>query len=774
MEACAFVAVAGIGYLLNRLRKPTGEAGPPIQTDAPHSGDQPSMRNVYDSRFLAAVKAEETRRATVAAHLALDKGISGVVSRHDRAMTTSPTTRLNVRGTPPPAITSSLSGVQVPVEHFTHNNMVPFYKGNSTQNTADNAFSGRLEAFTGTDPLRIPQVEPVPLFEPRREDIYGIAVDNTRDAFMGSIQPSRNRAFEEQSPFPVERAGVANGETGDVYYDMRRSAMPPDVDALRQGTNPKLTFAGRVLPGLGTTTKRLDVTPVISQRPTIVVEQGLGDLLRTTGAVTKQATRPVFDVKDTNRQDTSRYQLGVPGTREGAMSRDATYHQPFKTILAGPQRGPATRVGKEVTDYGMSSIQVYGNERDVTSTRTYQGNLSTAVKAVMAPLQDLLRGTRKEDFLEAPRAFGNIGPAGGAAQPKLTIYDPEDVARTTIRETGTVEAPLANLRGGVYRTVLHDSEDVARTNRKETGLAEAPITNLRGPAYKLTAHDAEDVARTTQKETQLFDSYGQTPITVGRYAGQAVDPDDVTRVTGRETMDTEDTARNMGPTEARGVAYNPDDWRPAVTNKQVLTDAGKGDYADGSVGSLQGTRGGAYATNEYEAHMTHRQLLADTGTVYGGSQSGVHARGGYQVAPDEIKDTQRQALADNDYFGSSSSANPGQMSYESAMAARTNETRELLDKGRAPTNSSVKMAAGMDQAGEQLRAPQRAHTRVDAGVLYQSVGAGGGAFGGANMIGDVGGRDIYGDISDNRLHDEIAGAGAQASTNPLILPPMQQ
>ena len=46
-------------------------------------------------------------------------------------------------------------------------------------------------------------------------------------------------------------------------------------------------------------------------------------------------------------------------------------------------------VGKgESDDYGKSKIMVYENERDVTSTRVYQGNLTSLVKALVSPITD--------------------------------------------------------------------------------------------------------------------------------------------------------------------------------------------------------------------------------------------------------------------------------------------------------------------------------------------------------------------------------------------------
>ena len=327
----------------------------------------------------------------------------------------------------------------------------------------------------------------------------------------------------------------------------------------------------------------------------------------------------------------------------------------------------------------------------------------------------------------------------------------------------------------------HDPEDVARTTLKETGLADAPSVNLRGGAYVSTSHDPEDVARTTQKETQLFDASGAAyNPRFGRVAGPVNDPDNRTRVTGRETMLNEDYCRNLATHTDAGIVYDPDDWTPATTNKQVLTDAGRGDYMDGNVGGLQGTHG-AYATTEYTAPPTNKQFTSDTGASYGTAHRHDDATGAYQVAAADVKDTQRQATSDYQYYGSGGTVNAAaQMSYANAKAARTNLMRELVVAAeRDPTVTGVKLIGGAEQIGRQLRDPQRAslpQPNALDGLGGAVMGGGGGAacMGGAG--GCVGGfSGAIGDVStprfvyteQDRFQDEIAGNIAQRARNPI-------
>jgi hypothetical protein len=267
----------------------------------------------------------------------------------------------------------------------------------------------------------------------------------------------------------------------------------------------------------------------------------------------------------------------------------------------------------------------------------------------------------------------------------------------------------------------------------------------------------------------MFDGTAGSAIHPGVHAGRAVDPDDYARTTGRQTVREGDTVRNLKTAKYAGAAYDAEDWTPAPTHKQVLTDAGRGDYTDGNVGGLQGKRGGAYATAEYTAQMTQKQLLVDNGTTYGGAKA-EGSGAGYQVVPEDVRDTQRQVTSDVEYYGGSGSAQtgPGQMSYEAALVARTNTVRELLEQGRDPTGTSVKLAAGAEAMGAQLRDPQRANMHGQevqfTAATAQNTG---------NLVGNLGdvqfGRNTY-DASSSRLEEEVKGAATQLAMNPLALP----
>lgn len=874
MELCLFATLAGVGYLLNKSRQPgteiayAGATLSPAVTNHPpaSSGDVPSMRSVYDSRHLEVTRAEEARRAENKARMAMDPVHTGVVCR---GQSQSVRRSSVVRDLPQEGLVSALSGQRIAIEHFTHNNMVPFYSGSSVkQNTSDGAFQGRMEAFTGVDP-EAPlgrKLERAPLFQPKRDNLFGVPVDDLRSAYMDTMPTSRNRAFENPTPELVRRPGVVGGGTD---FGAREAQMPRSVDETRVGSNPKQTFEGRVLPGaLSTADSRLAKQPaVLNMRQSTVVEKSPADMVPSRSVVTRESHRPTEEVRDTTRQSNARHFIGpaAPGEHSASVYRDSTGREPFRASLAAPQVGPAAPASvTHVDDYGRAGIQIYTNERDVTTTRVHRGNLVTAVKALVAPLQDLVRDTRKDSFVDAPRAFGNVE---ASRLTRATVYDTNDVARTTIKEAGMAEAPLANLRGPVTSLTVYDPDDVMRATMRETGLAEAPLTNMRPHTYASTVHDPNDVSRTTGKESILSQAPGANlrphayvstvydPEDVLRTTGKDVslhdapnanlrshtyvstvyDPEDVTRTTGKEaslheapnanlrthtyvsgvydpesvarttgketnlsagnggvlstarraptvydtddlarvttrqTMRPEETNRNFGSAVRASTSYDAEAWRPPTTVKQVATECGRGaDGEDGNVGALQGHGRGGYDTAEYDARITQKQSLADSGVAFGGAS--IAAGSGYIVgAPDDARDTLRQTTSDVDYYGHGHAGTAAQMSYDDAAAARIDPGRELIEQGRDPTQSSVKLSAGTEAYGVGQRERQMLHD-VDG----QQVS--GGRFApppSAPMSGmsSTGGRNEYAWDSGDRLADEVAGATAQLSGNPYALPP---
>jgi hypothetical protein len=220
-------------------------------------------------------------------------------------------------------------------------------------------------------------------------------------------------------------------------------------------------------------------------------------------------------------------------------------------------------------DYGKSGVEIRPNERFYTGERVMGLNVKPDEREVTLPQQDFVRPTRAEETIDLNRV-GIIQPGGGA-QPKLTVYDPNDVARTTIRET------------------TEDSDYIG-------------IQGMGNHAQKLTVYDPNDVARTTVRETtEDFGYYGiESPAGTAQKL-TVYDPDDVMRVTGRNTLDDWDWFRNLG--SVYSAETDQSDARAMRQYKQKETVAAGRTPQGSSVKLFNG---------EDNIHLTYRKLTADS------------------------------------------------------------------------------------------------------------------------------------------------------------------
>jgi hypothetical protein len=220
-------------------------------------------------------------------------------------------------------------------------------------------------------------------------------------------------------------------------------------------------------------------------------------------------------------------------------------------------------------DYGKSGVEIRPNERFYTGERVMGLNVKPDEREVTLPQQDFVRPTRAEETIDLNRV-GIIQPGGGA-QPKLTVYDPNDVARTTIRET------------------TEDNDYIG-------------IQAMGNHAQKLTVYDPNDVARTTIRETT--EDFGYLGIESPAGTAQKLtvyDPDDIMRVTGRNTLDDWDWYRNLG--SVYSAEKDQSDARAMRQYKQKETVAAGRTPKGSSVKLFNG---------EDNIHLTYRKLTADS------------------------------------------------------------------------------------------------------------------------------------------------------------------
>jgi hypothetical protein len=249
-----------------------------------------------------------------------------------------------------------------------------------------------------------------------------------------------------------------------------------------------------------------------------------------------------IEVRNTERTTTSERFIGDPvGDKAGPVngliadsSRQQLESFGFRNV-DGDYTG-----GGDKFDHGKDGIKLPDQERDFTVEKTYEGNLTSLVKSLIAPIEDIVRLSKKEFTVASARPYGELQ---STAPPRITVKDPNDVARTTIKET----------------TVQDTREG-----------------NIKGPR-KLTVYDPNDIARTTIRQT-MDEMYH--PNLKGNDKLSARDPDAKMRHTIRETMPEGDNFGNI-VTDVQGGYLNADVHAPN-TQKEFLSD---NDYYGGAIAS---------------------------------------------------------------------------------------------------------------------------------------------------------------------------------------------
>jgi hypothetical protein len=653
LEAYVIITLGALGYLLNSMNNTVK----PTKTQI-NKHETPSMTNIYDSTYFATSDNIEKNRAAKVFEKS-NKEKSNVISRNHGV--------------------KSLTGEYISEDDFKHNNMIPFFGSHVKQNINENANINILENYTGVGNLQKNkcEVKTSTFADQMKDNIYGSTnqTDYYKDRIVGSTIRNNEFPLEQIRVGPGLNKGFASEGTGGFQqFDTRDFAQDKNVDEMRVASKPKLTYEGRVLPGSLKSGLRGKIGEFAKNKVETFYEQDESMYLKTTGANLKPMEQPNFNMKMTNRNDTTKEYQGIAyqnSARQADPSVKPTNRQQLKEY--GIRNAILSILGLgEKDDYGKSNVIVYNNERDITTTRTYQGNIQSLVKAIIAPIEDMIKITKKQEFVDNPREYGQL-----SGHNKPTVYDPNDTTRTTIKQTLLTESDYLNLKGANKSTV-YDPNDTTRTTLKETLLHDSDYLNLKG-VNKTTVYDPNDVARTTVKETLLNEA--DNANLTGPKEIYVYDPDEVARKTLRETLKNQDYEMNLSSILKKSTMYDPNDIA-RTTMKQTLIDGER----IGNTDSLN--RGGGYETNEFDAKNTQKQFLSDL-DYYG---VGTRDKGrGYETNEHEAKNTNKQFLSDYEHYGPAESATEKKMGdYYQYENATITQNKEVTLFGREPKGSAAK------------------------------------------------------------------------------------
>lgn len=390
-------------------------------------------------------------------------------------------------------IVSPLSGEKVASSEFRHNNMVPFFGGRVKQNVRASANTDRLDSFTGSGINQIKKQEVENMFKDGQAP-YGnpFGLESATDFVQSRINEPRNRAGER--PFEPVRVssgvGEKYGSTGKGGFqqlevnEIMQKGMKT-TDELRVANKPKLTYEGVAVPGqhfIGKSAELNNLGEVRKHRPDrfFIDETGVTYGSVPTGTNTfKEATRPVQVLPHTSRPETSTEYFPSGASQDYGQSYvSGAYRSPMAQQYGGAGFRNANMteyftndVDAPEADYGRSSYENKPNERLATTDRTMGLNAAPGQDgqgATTIHFEDPARPTRRGETIGNIRQSGTpVGYAGSAA-PAITVWDPNDIARTTVKES-TVNwnmLGIAGPNGAPARLTVYDPDDIARPTQK--------------------------------------------------------------------------------------------------------------------------------------------------------------------------------------------------------------------------------------------------------------------------------------------------------------------
>ncbi len=367
---------------------------------------------------------------------------------------------------------TSMTGDKVNKDYFNHNNMTPYFGAKNRSTILDpESTEGLIDNYTGAGTQNISKIEQSPLFIPGENYHFTHGAPNSNDFFQSRVNQSMRMAntkpFESQNVGPGMGLGSSNEGKGgyNAGMDMREAWMPKTVDEMRTDNNRRaggIGMLGREGPAnsmIKNTAHVGTIGKLEKNRVDRAWENGPERYFTTTGQEKGQTLRAIPVDRDVSRPETSMSYTGVAGSCMPEMYTTGEYFESKHMDLGPIPIGVASAVGrKEATtgDFEALGKKAYPNNRMTTGDETYFGAFGGAIGAVIAPLLDELRPSRKEP-LGTMRPYHN-------AQSKVAssyLFNPGDRPAPTIREmtekNNFVSGVNKNQHGGAYTVTDHQA-----------------------------------------------------------------------------------------------------------------------------------------------------------------------------------------------------------------------------------------------------------------------------------------------------------------------------
>ena len=414
----------------------------------------------------------------------------------------------------------SLTGEKVGGSYFSHNNMVPFFGAKMrTQGAGPNSNESILDSYNGSGSQITTKKEQAPLFSPNENQNWATGAPNMNDFYQSRVNKSMRMA--NTKPFEEERVapGLGLGYTNDGAHGFnsgmmaRESWMPKTADDLRVATNQK--SSGHVLlghEGPAYSSIKNIATPeqmgiMEKNRPDQSFELGQDRWFTTTGASKGEMLHAIPIDRYVTRPETAVSYSGTAASQNSATYVPGEYMPSHNVELGAVPIAGANANGRNHAtdaDYGIKSKKAYPNNRTSNTQTGYFGMVGSSIGAVVAPLLDALRPSRKQNVIGNLRPYQNPG----TTVPSSYIFNPADRPSATIRETTENSKNHLNVNanqlGGAYQGTDQQSYE---THRQSTSTQYMGGAGAGDGSRQMKSYEAEYNQRNNDIKSSTIDGY---------------------------------------------------------------------------------------------------------------------------------------------------------------------------------------------------------------------------------------------------------------------------
>jgi hypothetical protein len=419
----------------------------------------------------------------------------------------------------------SLTGNYLDSTEFKHNNMVPFYGAKIKGHLyGANMAETILDNMVGSGSQVIKKIEQAPLFKPQEDMQWANGAPNMSDFYQSRVNPgmksSNTKPFESLYVGPgLDKGYTTAGSNGyNSGMEARDAWLPKTVDELRVATNPKLEYSLDNLQGPSYShVQNVGILGKVEKyHPDTFFINSQDRWLTTTGQEKAQALRPIEEVYNTARNTTSVAYSGVASGDKTASYVPSSFTATKRVQLPVNDVMPSAAIGRgphDDADNFLRSHTNYENNRSTTlQPDTYRSSFSGAIGAVVAPILDVFRPTKKEEYTSNIRVYGDAGSKVAESY----VLSPGDRPATTVKETTlfTPDTYIGNQASQGY--VVHNQQAVLNqrdtTNVSYVGNVGGNGAKTQGEvivdaAYRQYNNDKREptqVSYATQGNTQIF------------------------------------------------------------------------------------------------------------------------------------------------------------------------------------------------------------------------------------------------------------------------------